>query len=75
MSHHAEVYRSRLVSYEELVARIQPGSSLLLGTWLGQPHGMMRALCRFGQHIDRLYVSTSPASAVGELLNQPNVFC
>jgi acyl-CoA hydrolase len=75
MSHHAEAYRSRLVSYEELVAGIQPGSSLLLGTWLGQPHGMMRALCRFGQHIDPLYISTSPASAVGELLNQPNVFC
>jgi hypothetical protein len=24
MSHHAEAYRSRLVSYEELVAGIQP---------------------------------------------------
>ena len=28
----------------ELIAKIQPGDTLALGTWMGQPHGLMRAL-------------------------------
>jgi acyl-CoA hydrolase len=75
MNHLTDAYRSRLVSHEELVARIMPGSSLLFGTWMGQPHGVMRALVQFGGPIDPLYVSTAPACAVGELLHQPNVQC
>ena len=75
MSDFSDAYRSRLICYEELVAAIKPGSSLALGTWMGQPQGVMRALERLGRGIDPLQVCTSPAWAAGELLNQPNVCC
>jgi acyl-CoA hydrolase len=35
----------------------------------------MRALRQYGRGIDPLYVATSPASAVGELLHEPNIQC
>jgi acyl-CoA hydrolase len=75
MTNLTDAYRSRLVSQEELVGGIKPGSFLLFGTWMGQPHGVMRALRQFGRGIDPLYVATAPASAVGELLHEPNVQC
>jgi acyl-CoA hydrolase len=68
-------YRSRLVTHEELIARMKPGDALSFGTWMGQPHGVMRALLQHGRHLDPLYVLTSPASDVGELLALPNVRC
>jgi acyl-CoA hydrolase len=75
MSNLTDLYRSRLVSHEELIGRFQPGNSITLGTWMGQPHGFMQALARLGRDIDPLYVSSSPASAHGEFLSQPNVRC
>src|SRR6266404_6938349 len=42
---------------------------------MGQPHGAMRALAKFGGKLDPLYVTTAPASAAGEFLNQPNIVC
>ncbi len=75
MSDFTDAYRSRLTTHEELIAGIRPGSVLVLGTWMGQPHGVMRALGRFGRDIDPLFVSTSPASAAGEFLSWPNVRC
>jgi len=70
-----DAYHSRLVSHESLVGRIKPGSSLMFATWMGQPHGVLRALRQFGQGIDPLYIATSPAASEGELLHQPNVHC
>jgi len=75
MSAATELYRSRLVSYEELISKFKSGNSVALGTWMGQPHGAMRALAKFGGKIDPLYVTTAPASAAGEFLNQPNIVC
>jgi acyl-CoA hydrolase len=75
MSAASELYRSRLVSNEELIARIHPGDHLALGTWMGQPHGFMRALARLGTHLDPLYVTTAPASGAGDLLMQPHIMC
>jgi len=75
MSNFTDLYRSRLVSHEELIARLRPGNSITLGTWMGQPHGFMQALARFGREIDPLYVTSSPASAHGEFLSQSNVHC
>ena len=43
MSHFMEAYRRRLITHQELIARLRPGSSLTLGTWMGQPHGLNRA--------------------------------
>ena len=37
-------YRSRLVTHEELIGRMKPGDALSFGTWMGQPHGVMRTL-------------------------------
>src|ERR1043166_1865808 len=71
----AELYRARLLANEELIAKIQPGDTLALGTWMGQPHGFMLSLTRFGANIAPLYVITAPASGAGELLNQPNIIC
>jgi acyl-CoA hydrolase len=70
-----DLYRSRLISQEELITRLRPGNSITLGTWMGQPHGFMQALARYGKEIDPLYVSCSPASANGEFLSQPNIRC
>jgi acyl-CoA hydrolase len=75
MSDLDRAYRSRLVTHEELIGRMKPGDALSLGTWMGQPHGVMRALARHGRHLDPLYVSCSPASDAGELLALPNVYC
>jgi acyl-CoA hydrolase len=75
MSDIDRAYRSRLVTHEELVGQMKPGNALSFGTWMGQPHGVMRALIRFGRHLDPLYVFCSPASDVGELLALPNVHC
>jgi acyl-CoA hydrolase len=68
-------YHSRLVTHEELVGRMKPGNALSFGTWMGQPHGVMRALIRHGRHLDPIHVFCSPASDVGELLALPNVHC
>jgi len=75
MTTFADIYRSRLVSHEELISKIQPGNTVAFGTWMGQPHGIMRSLTKFGAKIDPLYVNTAPASGAGELLNQPNIIC
>jgi acyl-CoA hydrolase len=75
MSDLDHAYRSRLVTHEELVGRMKPGDALSFGTWMGQPHGVMRALTRHGRHLDPLHVFCSPASDVGELLALPNVHC
>ena len=75
MSTANELYRVRLVSYEELISKIKSGNSVAFGTWMGQPHGAMRALAKFGGKLDPLYVTTAPASAAGEFLSQPNIVC
>src|SRR5262245_452490 len=75
MSDLERAYRSRLVTHEELVAQMKPGDALSFGTWMGQPHGVMRALVRHGRHLDPLHVFCAPASDVGELLMLPNVHC
>jgi acyl-CoA hydrolase len=75
MSDLERAYRSRLVTHEELVGRMKPGDALSFGTWMGQPHGVMRALVRHGRHLDPLHVFCAPASDVGELLALPNVRC
>jgi acyl-CoA hydrolase len=75
MSDLDRAYRSRLVTHEELISRMKPGDALSFGTWMGQPHGVMRTLVRHGRHLDPLYVFTSPASDVGELLALPNIHC
>jgi acyl-CoA hydrolase len=75
MSDFERAYRSRLVTHEELIGRMKPGDTLSFGTWMGQPHGVMRTLVQHGQHLDPLHVFCSPASDVGELLALPNVLC
>jgi acyl-CoA hydrolase len=68
-------YRSRLVTHEELIGQMKPGDALSFGTWMGQAHGVMRALVRHGRHLAPLHVFCSPASDVGELLELPNIHC
>jgi acyl-CoA hydrolase len=75
MSSITDLYRSRLLTHEELIAQLRPGASISLGTWMGQPHGFMQALARHGRDIDPLYVACSPASGHGEVLSQPNIHC
>jgi acyl-CoA hydrolase len=75
MSGFTEAYRRRLISHDALLERLRPGDCLSLGTWMGQPHGLNRALAKLPPEIDPLYVSISPASAYGEFLNQANIAC
>jgi acyl-CoA hydrolase len=75
MSDFDRAYRSRLVTHEELVGRMKPGDVLSFGTWMGQAHGVMRALVKHGRHLDPLHIFCAPASDVGELLALPNVHC
>jgi acyl-CoA hydrolase len=70
-----EAYRSRLLSHEELLSKIQANDTLAFGSWMGQPHGFMRSLVKAGPKLDPLFVITTPASGVGELLNQSNIIC
>src|SRR5256886_1054350 len=58
-----------------MISKIQPADTLTLGSWMGQPHGFMRALAKVASKIDPLYVITAPASGDGELLTLPNVIC
>lgn len=75
MSEIEQAYRSRRITYAELVAQLKPAQMLVFGTWMGQPHGMMRALAQLGQDLDPLFVSTAPASDAGEFLHLPNIHC
>jgi acyl-CoA hydrolase len=75
MSGFHEAYRRRLITHEELIARLRPGNALVLGTWMGQPHGLNQALRTLGPEVDPLYVSVAPASAHGEFLSQANIRC
>ncbi len=75
MSGHQDDYSAKLISQEELVGRLQPGNFVILGTWLGQPPGILRALGRYGRHIDPLYVSLSPTVEAGEVLHEPHIRC
>jgi acyl-CoA hydrolase len=75
MSNPHAAYRSRLVSHEDLISRLRPGDTLAFGTWMGQPHGVLRALAKYGQNVDPLYAFLSPTSDAGEFLKQPNIRC
>jgi acyl-CoA hydrolase len=75
MSGFTRAYCARRVTHDELLAQLRPGNSLALGSWLGQPHGLMRALTRLPAEVDPLYVAVSPTSAHGEFLTQANVRC
>ena len=54
MSNLEQAYRAKLLSPEELVAKMRPGDAVTLGIWLGQSVGVMRALGRYGKNIDPL---------------------
>ena len=43
MSGFTQAYRSRRITHEELLAQLRPNDAIALGSWLGQPHGLMRA--------------------------------
>jgi acyl-CoA hydrolase len=75
MSNHTEAYRHRLITHDELIARLRPGDVISLGTWMGQPHGVTRRLAELGPQVDPLYVAVSPASGDGAFLNLPQVRC
>src|SRR5262245_57330349 len=75
MSDFDRAYRAKRLTHEELISRMKPGQFLVFNTWMGQPHGMMRALAKYGQDINPLYVTTAPASDAGEFLLQPNIRC
>ena len=75
MSCFRDDYRAKLISQEELVGQLKPGNLVILGTWLGQPPGILRALGRYGRHIDPLYVSLSPTVEAGEVLHEPHIRC
>jgi len=74
MSTATDLYRSRLVSYEELVSKIKSGNSIAFGTWMDNP----TAQCVRWQNSaeDRPSLCHHrPASAAGEFLSQPNIVC
>jgi acyl-CoA hydrolase len=75
MSRFQDEYRARLLSQEELVRRLEPGSFVILGTWLGQPPGILRALGKYGGHADPLYLSLAPTVEAGEVLHEPHIRC
>ncbi len=75
MSRFQDDYRARLLTQEEFVGRLRPGSFVILGTWLGQPPGLLRALGRFGQHADPIFVSLAPTVEAGEPLLEPHIRC
>jgi acyl-CoA hydrolase len=75
MSNLEQAYRAKLLSPEELIAKMRPGDAVTFGIWLGQALGVMRALAQYGKNIDPLYVSISHATAEGEFLSQPNIRC
>ena len=75
MSGFQDEYRAKLISHEELVNRLKPGAFVILGTWLGQPPGILRALGRYGRHADPLYVSLAPTVEAGEVLREQHIRC
>jgi acyl-CoA hydrolase len=75
MSGFQDDYRARLLSHEDLVRQLRPGSFVILGTWLGQPPGLLRALGKYGQHADPLYLSLAPTVEAGEALHEPHIRC
>jgi acyl-CoA hydrolase len=75
MTNLADLYRSKRITHDELVARLKPGDTVLFGIWFGQALGVMEALKRLPPKIDPLYVALSHATAQGEFLSQPHVRC
>jgi acyl-CoA hydrolase len=75
MSRFQDEYRAKLLGQEEFVRQLRPGSLVILGTWLGQPPGILRALGQFGKHADPLYVSLAPTVEVGETIQEPHIRC
>jgi acyl-CoA hydrolase len=55
-----EAYRSRHLSHEELISKIQPNDTLAFGSWMGQPHGFMRSLAKASSKLEPLFVITTP---------------
>jgi acyl-CoA hydrolase len=75
MSRFEADYRARLQTHEDLVGQLEPGSFVILGTWLGQPPGILRALGKYGAHAAPLYLSLSPTVEAGEVLHEPHIRC
>src|SRR5882724_9147086 len=75
MSGNQDAYRAKLLSQEELVSRLKPGNLVILGTWIGQPPGILRAMGRYGRHADPLFVSLAPTVEAGEPLLEPHIRC
>lgn len=69
-----ELYASKLTSYEELLPRLEPGCSVLLGTWAAQPHAFMQALAE-GPCPEPLHVVSHFATSPAKFLDRPSVFC
>ncbi len=74
MTQRSDTYRQKLLSPEELVGRMQPGNFIVLGCWSGQPHGVMRAIDRYGSDTRPLYVSVNLAFGDAEFLQRPGVY-
>ena len=70
-----DIYRRKLTTCQELVAGLPHGTSLLLGTWAAQPHGLMRALEERLDGPDPLYVTSHIACGPGGFLARPSVYC
>jgi acyl-CoA hydrolase len=75
MSRFLDDYRAKLLSQQELVSRLKPGDFVILGTWIGQPPGLLRALGKYGRHADPLFVSLAPTVEAGEPLLEPHIRC
>lgn len=73
MSDFQSAYRNKKITHEELVARMKPGDLVILGTWLGQPRGILHAIGRHGRDKDPIHLSTSPAVDADDILFLPHI--
>ncbi len=75
MSDLDKIYRSKLVTPQELIAQFKPGSLIHFGIWYGQPYGVMKAVAQYGRETRPLYISVVFTTGPAQFLTLPGVSC
>jgi len=66
-------YESKLTTTADLARQFKPGDRILLGSWYGEPYGVMEAMAQYCGDVDPLYVSGTIYSGPAEFLDLAGV--
>lgn len=73
MSNAQQQYDQKKMSCAELAQRFQPGNTLSLGVWYGEPYGMINAINELGEAANGLHVACAIATCPSPYMDNPEV--